>query len=864
MFSDVEGSTHLLQTVGPGVYARTMDAHARLVRAAVERGGGEVVHTEGDSFFVVFGSAVGAVEAAVDAQRSFDRHTWPAGSPLRVRMGLHTGEVHGSGNGLVGVELNRAARIAATAHGGQVVVSDATVAVLAGRVPPGVRVRDLGLHGLKDFSGRTHLHDLVIGGLPSQFPPLRSLGHVLSNLPVSRARMLGRDDALATVDEMLETAALVTLTGPGGVGKTRLALEVASRRIGRPFEAVYFVDFSSVSDASLIVNQIASAIKARTAVVDVQESVITQLRDRRTLLVLDNFEQLVDGSADVGVLLDSVPGLVVLVTSRRPLRLRGEIEHRVEPLGLPVDRTDPATVASSDSVELLIACAAAAGERLFVTEANAAAIAEIVHRLDGLPLAIELAARQLRVVDPAQLATRLEHVDVLTGGARDAPARHRALEETIRWSFSNLPTDAQTAFLRLSLFAGGWSLDAAETTCGTGVDIVDVLATLVDDSLVSRSRNAGDPRFSMLVTIRQFAAKELSTSPVQAEAAQKRFINWCDDLVAAAQPHLMGEEQATWLGRLELEHDNIRNCLDHLERSALPGEVERALQLCDRMWRFWQLRSHLREGRDRIQRLLRLAHGDRTVARARALGACGSIHYWLHEYSAMEASYREQLDIATELGDQDLVADALYNLAFVPLAAGDPGGCLPLFQIALDAVPAHNARLRSQIWLSTAFSQFFTGDAGGAMEPAQRGLRFARSVGDRMSVCEALLVTALISAANGNLVAASDAIGEATAIALSTTSPTLFAMVAIANAVLACSRSDHQRAAALLGASDVLRDDHDVHFPAMVLPFLADAKSQARTALGDQPYEQAYELGARTPVPQLLTASDDPFRRGID
>jgi hypothetical protein len=362
----------------------------------------------------------------------------------------------------------------------------------------------------------------------------------------------------------------------------------------------------------------------------------------------------------------------------------------------------------------------------------------------------------------------------------------------------------------------------------------------------------------MLVTIRQFALRELAAGQVDADEARQRFVDWCIDLVAAAQPHLMGEEQATWLGRLELEHDNLRNCLDQLERSALPGELERALQLCDGLWRFWHLRSHLREGGDRMERLLQLAPGDRTLARARALGACGSVHYWLHEYSAMEAAYREQLEIATELGDQDLIAEALYNMAFVPLAAGDPAGSLPLLEIALDAVPADNARLRSQIWLSTAFSQFFAGDAGRAMEPAQRGLRFARSVGDRMSVCEALLVTALISSATGELGMAGDAIGEATAIALSTTSPTLFAMVAIANAVLACTRSDHQLAAALLGASDVLRDDHDVQFPAVLLPFLADAESQARTALGDAPYEESYELGARTPVPKLLTASDDP------
>lgn len=855
MFSDVERSTQLLQVVGPDVYSQMMDAHARIVRDAIGGGGGEEVGTEGDSFFVVFRSAARALEAAVGVQRALAGYGWPAGVELRVRIGLHTGEAQRGGGSFVGVEVNRAARIAATAHGGQVVLSDAAVAIIGDRVPPGVRVRDLGLHGLKDFSSRAHLYDLVIDDLPSEFPALRSLGNALSILPASRTRLLGRDDDTAAVDAMLAAAALVTLTGPGGVGKTRLALEVAARRTGRPYGAVYFVDFSAVYDASLIVTQIASSIKARATAADVVENVITQLRERSTLLVLDNLEQIVEGSSDIGVLLDRVSGLAVLATSRIPLRLRGELEYRVQPLAVPANTTDPSAVVGSDSVKLLIACAASAGEQLTVTESNVAAITDIVRQLDGLPLAVELAARQLRVLDPVELAARLKHQPhSLTGGARDAPARHRGLEEAIRWSVAHLDAAERAALLRLSSFAGSWSLDAAHTMCGPDVDIIDVLATLVDNSLVTRSRDAGELRFSMLTTIRAFAAQQLTASPDDAVEAQHRYIGWCADLVTAAEPHLMDEEQATWLARLELEHDNLRSCLDHLERSASPRDVERALKLCAGLWRFWLLRSHLQEGRDRTRRLLERFRDDRTATRAQALGALGSMHYWLTEHAAMEATYREQLDIANELGDADLIAEALYNMSFLPMAAGDPAACLPPLRVALDAAPADNLRLRAQISLSTAFSQFFAGDTYGAIEPAQRSLQFARNIGDWMSACEALLAMALISSADGDVLAASNAIDEATQIALATTSPTLFAKVAIANALLACTRSDHEQAAALLGASDRLRDDHQVHLPAVELSFLTDAASQARTALGDESYERAHEYGSRMTVNQLLSA----------
>ncbi len=854
MFSDVERSTQLLQAVGPDVYSKMIEAHARIVRAAV-RGCGEERGTEGDSFFVVFQSVVGALEAAVEIQRAIAGYGWPPGFDLRVRIGLHTGEAQGDVGSLVGVELNRAARIAATANGGQVVLSDAVVALIGGRVPSGVRVRDLGRHGLKDFSSRTHLYDLVIDGLPSEFPALRSLGSVLSNLPASRTRLVGRDEHATAVDAMLEVGSLVTLTGPGGVGKTRLALEVAAQRTGRPFEAVYFVDFSAVSDPSLVVAEVASAIKARATAADVVESVIAQLRERPTLLVLDNLEQIVEGSPDIGVLLDRASELAVLATSRVPLRLRGEVEYRVQPLALPADAADPSAVATSDAVELLITCAASAGEQLTVTESNVAAITDIVRLLDGLPLAVELAARQLRVLDPSQLAARLkDQPHSLTGGARDAAARHRGLEETIQWSVAHLDAAARAAFLRLSSFTGSWSLDAAQIVCGPDVDLVDVLATLVDHSLVTRTREAGELRFSMLTTIRTFAARQLSASPDDAATTQHRYITWCENLVTAAEPHLMDQEQATWLARLELEHNHLRSCLDHLERSASPPDIGRALNLCAGLWRFWQLRNHLQEGRDRTRRLLDASRNLRTAARVRALGALGSMDYWLSEHSAMEAAYREQLDIANELGDDDLIAEALYNASFLPMAAGNPAACLPPLRVALDATPAANLRLRAQISLSTAFSQFFAGDTHAAIEPAQHSLDFSRRIGDRMSACEALLAMAMIRSADGDAPAASQAIDEATQVALATTSPTLLAKVAIANALRACARSDHEQAAELLGASDRLRDDHQVHLPAVVLSFLTDATSQARTALGDQTYERAHEHGSRTTVSQLLGA----------
>ena len=466
LFTDIEGSTGLLQDLGRDEFVRLLDRHAEILRTAVAEQGGVEIGTEGDSFFVAFPTASGALRAAVAAQRALAAHPWSDGNPIRVRMGLHTGEGVPGGDNYVGIDVNRAARIAAAGHGGQIVISEATRVLVAGDVPDGVTFRDLGLHDLKGLEHPERLHDLVIDGLSADFPALRTRGAQRTNLRPRRTSFVGRTRAMDDIERLLRETRLLTLTGPGGTGKTRLALEIASRQLDRFPDGVFFVDLSPLTDPTLVISEIAGVLKVREAPdLDLAGSLRRHLADLDVMLVLDNFEQLVDGSSAIGDLLDAAPGLTVLATSRIALRLSGEHEYQVAPLELPARerRGDAAQLVASESVRLFVDRATSVRPDFTLTDANASAVAEIVERLDGLPLALELAASRLRVLDPTTLAERLEHrLSMLRGGDRDLPERHRTLDGTIRWSYEMLEPDEQRLFARLSVFAGGWTLDAAE------------------------------------------------------------------------------------------------------------------------------------------------------------------------------------------------------------------------------------------------------------------------------------------------------------------------------------------------------------------------------------------------------------------
>jgi class 3 adenylate cyclase len=472
LFTDIEGSTRLLERLGDR-YVEVLAEHRRLLRAAFARFHGCEVGTEGDAFFVAFAKASDAVAAAVAGQRMLAAHPWPDGTVLRVRMGIHTGEPIMVGQDYAGLDVHRTARICSAGHGGQVLLSGATRELLGAELPSAVRLRDLGESRLKDLTEPQRLFQLVIPGLPADFPALRTLGTGPIQVPVPLTRFVGRQRELADIRTLLarDEVRLLTLTGPGGTGKTRLAVHAAADLQGAFPDGVVFIDLASATDPGLVPPTIAQTLGIReTAERSLVESVAQQLGDRRLLLVVDNFEQVLAAAPAVVELLAACGRLKALVTSRVALHVSGEHTYPVPPLSLP-DReaSDARDVASSEAVTLFVDRAQAVDPEFAVTEANTPVLAEICRRLDGLPLAIELAAAHIRLLTPQALASRLgRRLQLLKGGPRDVSARQQTLRATIDWSYDLLETDEQTLFARLAIFAGGCTLEAAEAICDPG------------------------------------------------------------------------------------------------------------------------------------------------------------------------------------------------------------------------------------------------------------------------------------------------------------------------------------------------------------------------------------------------------------
>jgi predicted ATPase/class 3 adenylate cyclase len=673
LFTDIEGSTGLLQALGDR-YPAVNDQHAAIVRNAVAEGGGVEVSTHGDAFFVAFRSPAGAVRTAVAAQQGLAAHDWSPGPPVRVRMGIHTGEATLGGDDYIGIDVHRAARIADAAHGGQVVLSDATRALVEHALPSGASIRDLGMHHLRGIADPERLHELVIEGLASDFPPLRTLDARPNNLPLQLTSFVGREEEITEVERLLSQTRLLTLTGPGGSGKSRLALRVAADLLPQYRDGSCFVDLSPVTDPALVPAAVANALGVpESAERPILDEVKDHLRHRELLQVVDNFEQVAEAGPVIEELLTAAPKLRTMVTSRVVLSLRGEQEYAVPPLHVPDPERLPKDLSALTKVEavrLFAERALAADPRFALTEQNAPVVAEITARLDGLPLAIELAATRTKVLTPEQILSRLKRrLSILTSGSRSVPERQRTLRAAIAWSYDLLDPVEQRLFGRLSVFTGGWTFESAEAVCdpeGLGVDALDGLTSLVDKSLIRRAEPPGRPsRFLMLETIREFGHEQLEAAG-DLEVVRRRHADHFLDLAEEAEPHLTGRDQGAWLDRCDQEHANIRAAM----RWAIEtGDAGRAQSAAGALWRFWQQRGHLSEGRRWLAEVLAMPSGQaRTASRAKALAGAGGIAWW-SDREAARGFYDEALAIERELGDPARLAEALYNQSFV--AAGE-------------------------------------------------------------------------------------------------------------------------------------------------------------------------------------------------
>jgi predicted ATPase/class 3 adenylate cyclase len=610
LFTDVEASTSLLLELGAGAYAEALAEHRRILRQACAAHGGVEVDTQGDAFFVAFESAPDALEAARDTLAGL------AAGRIRVRVGLHTGTPHLDEEGYVGVDVHRAARIAACGHGGQVLVS-ASTAALTGTDG----LRDLGEHRLKDLSAPERIYQLGVG----EFAPLKSLYR--TNLPVPATPFLGREHELADVLGLLDDARLLTLTGPGGTGKTRLGLQAAAEASDRYPDGVFWVPLASLRDAGLVLEAAGQALGAKDGLAE-------HVADKTLLLMLDNFEHVVDAADGLAELLASCPNLQMLVTSRELLRLPAEQAYPVPPL-------EP-----QDGIDLFVARAHAVDPAF----ATSPAVPALCARLEQLPLALELAAARVRVLSPEQLVERLsQRLDLLKAG-RGADPRQQTLRATIEWSHDLLTEEEQRLFARLAVFRGGCTLESAEAVCDAEVETIE---SLVDKSLL-RVRE-GD-RFWMLETIREYAAERLGNS-VDADQVRRRHAEYFLALAEEAEPHTLRMDPE-WLDRLESESDNLRAALDRFEAS---GETQLALRLSGSLMDYWGAKGYMGEGLRRLARAL-AADTRPTAARAKALNAAADMGIGHADSEAARAYAGEALAIYRQLGDRWGSAGALYVL----------------------------------------------------------------------------------------------------------------------------------------------------------------------------------------------------------
>ncbi|HEX6140928.1 MAG TPA: AAA family ATPase [Candidatus Limnocylindria bacterium] len=816
LFTDIQGSTNLAQALGerwPPVLVR----HLELLESAVAANQGQVFGTEGDAISAVFATAPRAVQAAVDAQRALASEPWPDGVAILVRCGLHTGEGRLQGDNYVGIDLHRVARITNAGHGGQVLLSATTRMLAESALPAGVTIRELGEYRLKDLSRPEQLSMLVIEGLPDSFPALRTLDAVPNNLPTQLTSFLGREREIAEARDLLAEARLLTLTGPGGTGKTRLSLQLAADVTDGFADGVYFVPLGTIGEARLVLPTIAQALGLPDPGGRALERLSEQLAGKRVLLVLDNVEQVLDAAPEIGELLARLPELRILATSRSPLRIYGEQEYPVPPLQLPDPRHLPDFEGLSQyaSVALFIERAMSVRPDFRVDASNAPAIAEICVQLDGLPLAIELAAARVRVLTPQAILSRLgDRLSLLAGGSRNLPERQQTLRGAIDWSHDLLDETDRLIFARFSVFAGGADLDAVEgvvlpewpAEAGPAPDGLEALTSLLDKSLVRQEVGAGDqPRFRMLGSIRAYATERLAEREATSLTRACHAEYFCA-LVERAATELFSPAQRRWLDALEREHDNLRAAIAFtLEEQ----RTELALRLLAATWRFWQMRGYLPEGRERAERILALPDvAGHPTLRVRAVEAAGGIAYWQGDITAARAWYDEQREVAVSIGDRRGEAEALYNQCFTFSVGGD--------DMIQGRALAEEARQRFHelgdrlgegraLW-AMVNSYIFEEDIGPAAEIDDQAIALFREVDDRFMLGWALYTRALIHARLGEYEAAHAALVEALGIFRATDDVSGYALVLDSFASLVWLRGDRDRAMRIAGAAAVIQD----------------------------------------------------------
>ncbi|MBV9328966.1 MAG: tetratricopeptide repeat protein [Chloroflexi bacterium] len=681
MLTDIVGSTRLWERHPDGM-RRAAIRHDELIEASVATHRGVLVRPrgEGDSRFAVFTRASDAVAAACDAQRGLLAEPWPMPEPLQVRIALHTGEAEPRDGDYYGTTINRCARLRDAAHGGQILLSGITASLAHERLPERATLRGLGEHRLRDLPEPAEILQLLHPDLPTEFPPLRSLSAAQHNLPVQLTSFVGREDELRELSQLVmnDDVRLVTLTGAAGTGKTRLALRVAEEQFSAFPHGVFFVPLAPLRDPDMLASTIGEATGVReVAGQSFLRTIVDALQARRVLLVLDNFEHVMGQSAQLSELLSKCASLKILVTSREILRLAGEHVFGVAPMDAP----DPQRSLSADdmraydAVQLFVERAQSVKPNFALTPQNASAIAEICSQLDGLPLAIELAAARVQLLPPDALVERLgltydQRQRLLAAGGSDRPVRHQTLSGAIDWSYGLLKSWEQRLFRRLAIFSGGFTLEAAEDICRDDAEldgkVLEGVSSFIDKSLLRQvDEGTDETRYRMLETIREHAIMHLRAAG-EFDAAYRLLSERLIELAERAEPALTGPEQVAWLDRLETEHGNLRAALQWCES----GDPALALRLAGALWRFWSTRGYVGEGLRWLETALGAPGAELMPGVARALNGAANLAREQGDYSRAESLHQRSLSIARAHSDARGTAEALNNLGLIALYLG--------------------------------------------------------------------------------------------------------------------------------------------------------------------------------------------------
>lgn len=676
LFTDLEGSTRLWESHAE-VMRSSLARHDALVREAIEGSNGYVFKTMGDAFCSVFATAGEALEAALNSQLALASEPWPVETPMRVRMALHTGAVESRDSDYFGPPVNRVARLLATAHGGQILLTLASYELVRDALPQGVALVDLGAHQLKDLSRPEQVFQLLHPSLRAEYPPIRSLSSHPNNLPLQLTSFIGRDEEMRRVLKGIEGARLVTLTGSGGSGKTRLGLQVAAESLEQYPDGAWLVELASTPEPAMVTRAVADVLNvAEVSVQDLDRVVADHIGTKTMLLVLDNCEHVIEACAKFAdTVLRSCPNLQVLATSREALGISGESIYRVPPLSLPdlkVQHTTD-TLSHFEAARLFIDRALQSESTFTITNESAPALASLCCRLDGIPLAIELAAARVRSLSIEQIDARLDQrFRLLTGGSRTALPRQQTLRSLIDWSYDLLQPLEKRVFERLSVFSGGWTLDASEIVCsdegGDGWEVSDTVLALVDKSLVVVQEHRGRSGYGLLESVREYAKERLKESG-EATRYQERHLAHFARMAAEALPHLRGPQQKEWLQRLEGEIDNFRAALSFGVATKL------GLSIAADLWWFWYLRGQFTEGRAWLASTLDQNPQAASEYRAKALNGAGVLAEQQADFEEALEHHQKSLEINRSRGDRWHEAVSLNNM-------GNTYGCQGDFETA--------------------------------------------------------------------------------------------------------------------------------------------------------------------------------------